>query len=416
MMKQLFILTSVLFLVCGVTACGKLNTRIDETIEEVGTELTEVPVDVEKVRIKFGGASGAISGLTVANPAGYLTMNAFDMDLLRMNIGLMKSLGGPPIVLDELVIDSPVLILEFNDEGGSNLSEILENVKDNIKRTEDSVEQTPPAADEADKKPVRISVRRLVIEGVSFYVRRSDGTFRSGTLPTIELADVGGDEGKSPAGLGAVVVIAMAGEILKQAVAHRLADGFRFEPDKLLAYLEERLSLSEEQSAEMKVVAEKITGALNTVLETWVEEGFVDLASLTRSLAPVADEVRDVLQDVLDSEQMQEFEVFLANLDEEALEAVRNSLVERLAAALGLREEQVGKLKPILRRHVEQLGLLLGRFVKGSDRSFEDFKVEYDALRATTHNKLKDVLDPEQMDDLTRHQEEISERIRSLMF
>ena len=66
-------------------------------------------------------------------------------------------------------------------------------------------------------------------------VCRGDGTFRSGTLPAIELTDVGGKKGKSPAGLGAVVVLAMAGEMLKQAVAHKLAEGFRFEAEKLLS-------------------------------------------------------------------------------------------------------------------------------------------------------------------------------------
>lgn len=36
------------------------------------------------------------------------------MNLLRLNIGLIASLGGPPIVLDELEIDSPALTLELN--------------------------------------------------------------------------------------------------------------------------------------------------------------------------------------------------------------------------------------------------------------------------------------------------------------
>ena len=117
MSKKLLMLATVVVLATVSTACGKLNTRIDETIEEVGTDLTEVPVDVEKVRIKFGAGSGEINGLTVANPDGYLTVNAFDIDQLRLNIGVLKTLGGSPIVLDELLIDSPVLILEFNEEG-----------------------------------------------------------------------------------------------------------------------------------------------------------------------------------------------------------------------------------------------------------------------------------------------------------
>jgi hypothetical protein len=204
--------------------------------------------------------------------------------------------------------------------------------------------------------------------------------------------------------------------MLKQAVAHKLAEGFSFEPDKLLSYLEQRLSLTGEQLDGMRPVAVTITDALNKTLDTWSEQGFVDLHSLGDDLLPVADEARSALQQVLDTGQMEEFEAFLANLDEEALEAIRNSLVEKLAVALKLREDQVKKLKPILRQHVEQLGTLLSGFAGASDRSFEEFSASYDMLRNETRDKLKDVLDADQFRRLTAQQDEIRERVRALLF
>jgi len=418
-LKKALRIAAIVVLATAVAACGKLNSRIDETIESVGTDLTGVPVDVQKVKVKFGAVSGEITGLSVANPDGYLTVNAFDLHQLRLNVGLFKTLTGPSIALDELLIDSPVLILEFNAEGGTNIGEIAQNVRKNIESTNSGQEPRTSGTEEdveAEKESPRIFVKKLVIEGVTFYVRRSDGTFRSGTLPAIELTDVGGDEGKTPAGLGAVVVLAMAGEILKQAVAHKLADGFRFEAEKLLVYLEQRLSLTAEQLAEMRPVAVTIADSLNNTLETWAVEGFVDFESLSRDLAPLAAEARSALKQVLDSDQWEAFDAFLASLNEEALEAIRNSLVERLAATLELREDQTEKLKPVLRQHVEKLGALLSGVVSGSGTSFEAFAAEYAELRSETRGKLKDVLDADQLRILMVRLDEIRQRIRSLLF
>lgn len=415
-MKKLLTGLGIAVLVSNLTACGRLNSHVNEQIEVVGSDLTEVPVDVKRVKIRFGGGSGQITGLSVANPEGYVAANAFEMDLLRLNIGLIASLRGPPIVLDELVIDSPVLTLELNEHGGSNLRDLADNVRRKLEQADSKPvqEQTKPA--DIPGEPVRIAVRKLVIEGVTFNLRRRDGTFRSGTLPTIELSDVGGEAGKTPAGLGAVVIISMAGEMLKQAVAHRLIEGVEFDAEKVLSFLDQKLDLSSEQRVEMRVVAEKISQGLNDVIAMWLTQGFVDIDSLSRDIEPFAEQARGMLQDVLDSNQMQQFETFLVNLDEEAIDAIRTEMVARLAGTLGLNDEQIVQLRPILRQHLEQLGELLSRIASQPDRSIEGFKADYDVIRTGTREKLKDVLDDSQMMALTQRQDELSEKIQHSMF
>ena len=419
-MKKILTGLGIAVLVSSLTACGRLNTHIDEQIEEVGSDLTEAPVDVKRVKIRLGGGSGQITGLSVANPEGYVTANAFKIDLLRLNIGLVASLVGPVIVLDELVIVSPVLTLELDEQGGSNLKDLADNVRRKLEQADSksAQEQKKPddTANGATRKPVRIAVRKLVIEGVTFNLRRSDGTLRSGTLPTIELSDVGGEEGKTPAGLGAVVIVSMVGEMLKQAVAHKLAEGIEFDAEKVLSFLDQRLNLSSEQRVEMRVVAKNISQGLNKAIEMWVTQGFVDIDSLSRDIEPFAEQARDALQDVLDSNQMQEFENFLANLDAEAIDAIRTELVGRLAETLGLNDEQIVQLRPILRQHLEQLGELLSRISSEPDRSIEGFKADYDVIRSGTREKLKDVLDGSQMKALTQRQDELREKIQQFMF
>ena len=142
----------------------------------------------------------------------------------------------------------------------------------------------------------------------------------------------------------------------------------------------------------------------------------MDIESFKEDLRPIAEEARTALAQVLDSEQMMAFSEFLANLDQEALEAIRSSLVEKLAAALELREDQLPKLKPILRQHIEKLGTLLRDFSQQPDRSPEKFKSDYETLREETRAKVEKVLDEEQLRKLTERQDEARERIQQLLF
>jgi hypothetical protein len=166
-------------------ACGRLGVRVEKKIESAGSELTGVPVQVERVELKLMRGMGEIAGLTVANPAGYEAEYAFQMDLSRLNLGVFSLLlGVKTIILDELVIDSPVVNFERNAQGGSNLKEISDNVRENIDRADQKLVEEKPTTDKSPKEPIRIAVRKLVIKGVTFNARRVDGTTASGTQNT----------------------------------------------------------------------------------------------------------------------------------------------------------------------------------------------------------------------------------------
>ena len=414
-MKKSILLFGIVLLILSVSACGRLNARIDQEIEEVGQDLTEEPVNVERVKIRIGGGSGQITGVTIPNPEGYKAENAFEMDLLRINVGVIASLDRPPIVLDELVIDSPTLNLELNDRGGSNLKDIADTVQENSEQPEHEAMDEQSDSDDAPKKPTRIAIRKLIIKDVTFSLRRADGTFRSGTLPTIELTDVGGDEGQTPARLGATIIVAMAGEMLKQAVAHKLMEGLQFDGEKVLSLLDQRLNLTSAQRTEVKDVAEKISQSFNDAIKRWEEKGFIDFNLLSQDLKPVAEEAKALLKDILDNEQMREFEAFLSNLDEEAVETIRTALVDRLANVLVLTNEQKVQLRPILRQHLEGIGELLQEFVNSPERSVEEFKADYNALQSDTRQRLQDVLNADQLAALTEQQDQVRKKIESIL-
>ena len=214
-MKKAFIGVAVVVLLVAVAVVwllGSLDKIVEDQIEVIGSELTGVPVRVGSVDIDITAGAGQIHRLRIGNPKGYAAANAFDMSLLRLDID-PKSLGKQPLVLDELIIDSPVVNMEINQQGGSNLKEILDNVSRNGQQA-DAKAETGDAGE-----PMRIAIRRLRIEGVTFTESNplEEGEPRSGTLPNIEKTNVGGSSGATPGELGKLIVGELGGQIIKQA-------------------------------------------------------------------------------------------------------------------------------------------------------------------------------------------------------
>ena len=221
-MKKAFIgvaVVALLVVVAVVWLLGSLDKIVKDQIEIIGTELTGVPVGVGSVDIDIKNGAGQIRRLRVGNPEGYTAVNAFDMSLLRLDFEL-KSLGKQPLVLDELIIDSPVVNMEINQRGGSNLKEILDNVSKNTGRADAKAE----AGDSGE--PMRIAVRKLRIEGVAFTESNpfEKGEPRSGTLPTIQKTNVGGNAGVTPGKLGEIVIVAMGSQVAQQAAKKKLTE------------------------------------------------------------------------------------------------------------------------------------------------------------------------------------------------
>ena len=120
----------LVFMAFFIKACGSLDKYVVKKIESVGSDLTGVPVRVERVHLGLFQGLGEFTRVTVANPEGYQTDYAFQMDLVRLNLRVL-SLLTEPLVVRELVIDSPIVNFESHDSGVSNWNEIADNVRAN---------------------------------------------------------------------------------------------------------------------------------------------------------------------------------------------------------------------------------------------------------------------------------------------
>ena len=405
------------------TACGSLDEGVLRKVESVGSKLTGVPVRVERVYLGLFQGLGEFTRVTVANPEGYQTDYAFQMDVIRLNLRVL-SLLSEPLVVRELVIDSPIVNFESHDSGVSNWGEIANNVRANQARADSQSAEAKPTPDKTPGKPLRIVVKRLVIQGVTFNLRRADGTTASGTLPAIELTEVGGSDGKTPGDLGTVVFLAMAREIFKQVSAPSFQEGVdgvhpafeQLNAERIMAALEQKLTLSREQWNRVRPVIEQQSQNLRKAIDEARAQGFLELEFLRKRFAAATEQARVQLNEFLTREQVEKIENLLEELHQFTIGEIRNALVGGLTRFLKLSRDQIERLQPIFRDEIQKRSRLLSNLAIAPDISFEDFMTDFEALQDETRQRVSEALDPDQVRALEKRQDQLRKLVQKAYF
>lgn len=226
-MKKILIGIAALLIVGAIALyllVGNLDKILKGAIEGAGSELLGVPVTVASVELDLKSGMGQISGITIANPVGYKAANAFRMDTIRLGLDL-SSLRKQPIVIRELNIQSPTVDLEVNEQGGSNMQTLLDNIKQNSAKTDEKAAEEQPSQEETDtKEPVKLSFTKLAITGVTVNGVVPGQEPTQVVLSDIVKENVGGTEGLTPAQVGGVIIGDIAAQSLQAIVEKKLSE------------------------------------------------------------------------------------------------------------------------------------------------------------------------------------------------
>ena len=226
-MKKILIGLAGLVIVAAIALyllVGNLDKILKGAIEGAGMELLGVPVTVASVKLDLKSGMGQISGITIANPVGYKAANAFRMDTIRLGLDL-SSLRKQPIVIRELNIQSPTVDLEVNEQGGSNMQTLLDNIKQNSAKTDEKAAEEQPSQEETGtKEPVKLSFTKLAITGVTVNGVVPGQEPTQVVLPDIVKENVGGTEGLTPAQVGGVIIGDIAAQSLQAVVEKKLSE------------------------------------------------------------------------------------------------------------------------------------------------------------------------------------------------
>ena len=243
-MKKILIGLACAAVVAGIALfllVGNLDNIIKGALEGVGSELLGVPVTVADVELDLKSGTGQISGLTIANPAGFTARNAFEMNMIRLGLDI-GSLGRQPLVVNELHIDSPVVELEAQEDGSSNVKTLLDNIEKNSARADKkAAEDQPEGGGGAAAEPVRISFRQLAITGVTVHAAVPGQEPATVVIPDIVMENVGGDAGVTPAQVGGIIIGDIVGRSLRATIEKKLSDKLEESARGLLDELKTKL-------------------------------------------------------------------------------------------------------------------------------------------------------------------------------
>ena len=208
----------VLIIIVIIYVYSSLDSLIKAAVEKVGSKITQVEVQLDEVEVSITSGQGTLRGLTVGNPKGFETANAFRLGEISLKIDV-GTVTKDTVVIKEILISAPQVIYELGT-GGSNIDVIRRNVAAFMaaQRTGSEGESKPKNGDEEGRK--------LIIEDL--YVR--DGKVRvsasmlkgktlSASIPNIHLTDIGKKKGGATPGEVVDKVIGAIGQGTQKAVA-----------------------------------------------------------------------------------------------------------------------------------------------------------------------------------------------------
>ncbi len=207
--RVFLIIAAVLVLAAGGAifyVLTSINFIVKDAIEKYGSLATKTPVRVSSVDIQLSSGGASITGVTVANPAGFTARNIFSLGNISTRIDT-KSITKSPIIVDDIRVTGPEVFYEMNSSGKSNLDALTKNLQ--------GPEKKPP--EKKGKKEVRLSVRKLVIEKgrVEARVAALGEKQIMLELPRLELANIGGNSGATPDEIASTVALALAEQTAK---------------------------------------------------------------------------------------------------------------------------------------------------------------------------------------------------------
>jgi uncharacterized protein involved in outer membrane biogenesis len=185
--------TLIIIVVIGVFVflSSNLGSLIVDAVESFGPKVTQSRVSLDSAEVAISG-EGALNGLTVGNPAGYKSENAFQMGAIKIALD-PESLTGDVIHIKSINIEAPSLSYEPGGAAGSNLQQLVRNVQQFAGGGKGAGDK----AEGGQEKKLIIDLLTIRDGNVSVITPLSDQPI-STALPNIEMAGIGRQSGGSP--------------------------------------------------------------------------------------------------------------------------------------------------------------------------------------------------------------------------
>jgi len=203
-MKKI-ILGAIALIVLAVVGIGAFiyvqsDSLVKQAIEKYGTEVAGAKVSVGAVKLQLTEGKASITGLSVANPAGFNTPTAFKLGEISVALD-PGSVSKNPIVIKHILVGAPEVTYETNATGGSNIQAIQDHANAYIaKATGGGSADAKPAPAADDKSAVKLVIDALdITNGKVTLATPIPGIAAGAPLTDIHLTNIGRDSGGATA-------------------------------------------------------------------------------------------------------------------------------------------------------------------------------------------------------------------------
>lgn len=199
-MKKLIILGVII--VAGAAAyflSPSLESVVQKLVHKYGSQVTGTDVNLKGFNLSLTTGEASIKGLTVANPSNYKSPYIIDLGGVKAKVDL-KSLTSDTIIVDEILIEKPVITYEMLSITQNNVKQIQENVAKNTASAK--TEEAKPAKEAKAEKKDDAASKKVIIKLVKITggelkaLAQMQGKESSVALkmPEITLTNIGGDK------------------------------------------------------------------------------------------------------------------------------------------------------------------------------------------------------------------------------
>lgn len=191
----------VAIVIAVIVLWSSLDGLVQQAVEKYGSQITQANVTLGEVEISPTSGAGALRRLTVGNPAGFKTPNAFKLGEVKIAVDL-KTITDTVLLIKEITIVAPEITYEVA-ANGSNFDALQRNVESYIAaHGGDRESASDDGANDDDDDEKKLIIERLNVRGARVIVSATalDGKTLSANLPAIELRDIGKQAGGAKPG------------------------------------------------------------------------------------------------------------------------------------------------------------------------------------------------------------------------
>lgn len=170
-----------------------LEMIVKKAVNKYGSEVTNTSVNLSGFHLNLKDGEASVKEITIANPAGYKTKNAIELGNVDVKVDV-KSVTTDTIVIDQIIINKPVVSYEMASLTKNNISDIINNISEYTAVT--SSEPQEPEVVEEDAAAKKVIIKKVIISNGEIngaVTVAPDVVSAAIPLPTITLENIGQD-------------------------------------------------------------------------------------------------------------------------------------------------------------------------------------------------------------------------------